>query len=779
MSAEGGQKEKGKDGGGERDREAEKYGKELTVEVVVEGTENVSMMDLLKEVKKECGVVMGCRKRGDRTYELTMKDIEAKEKLMDGIRVRGALVHASDIVNNEMVVSFINLPVYLPDGKILAKLEEWGVRAISPLKRRVWPGTEIVDGTRFLKVRFTEQVRSLPYSTKFDTLREAGSEVGGDEEGQEDASDERDRETEMEQDEWGEESMEQGGGRKQKRAGATAKKEKKRRKAFEKRREEKGEDVEGRPQRYRGARKEVEVEEEGALKDAVANAQRRCTMRGTEMDKRRGLLSGEQLGSGNTERTPRGPTAYAVSHAHDIVSAFLLFVTPQIERVILDVTNREGYLKRGEEWKAMDATDLRAYIGLLILAGVYKSRGEAAASLWDAQSGRAIFRTTMQLKLFYTYSTSIRFDDRGTRAARRATEKLAAIREVWDMWVERLPRLYDPGPEVTVDEQLLAFRGRCPFKQYMPSKPAKYGIKSWVACDAKSSYAWKMQVYTGKQMDGVPERNQGMRVVLDVTEGLKDRNVTCDNFFTSYELGRELMATRNMTVVGTVRKNRAELLSELLTTKTQRVLSSQFAFTPTTTLVSYLAKKNKNVLLMSTRHTDAEISDRNDGKPTIVLDYNLNKGGVDNLDKVITAYSCKRKTARWPLVIFSNIVDVSSYNAFVIWREVNPNWMPRKRNKRRFFLEQLGRALVTPLIERRRCLRRTGAAAAVVKDLRMASCRDPPPQRRPGEDGAAATAASSSAGPTSPVPASKRKRCQKTEQLSRVQKRALLKPQRC
>ena len=89
----------------------------------------------------------------------------------------------------------------------------------------------------------------------------------------------------------------------------------------------------------------------------------------------------------------------------------------------------------------MDATDLRAYIGLLILAGVYKSRGEAAASLWDAQSGRVIFRATMPLKLFYTYSSTIRFDNRGTRAARRATDKLAAIREVWDMWVERLPRL--------------------------------------------------------------------------------------------------------------------------------------------------------------------------------------------------------------------------------------------------------------------------------------------------------------------------------------------------
>ncbi|XP_059403139.1 uncharacterized protein LOC132134798 [Carassius carassius] len=148
-----------------------KYNKELTVEVEVEGNEKISMMDLLKGVKKECGEVIGCRVRGERVYELTMKDEETKRKLMDGVRVKGVMVHARDILNNDMVVSFINLPVYLEDEKILAKLHEWGVRPLSPIKRRVWPGTDIVDGTRFLKVRFTEQVCSLPYSTKFETLR--------------------------------------------------------------------------------------------------------------------------------------------------------------------------------------------------------------------------------------------------------------------------------------------------------------------------------------------------------------------------------------------------------------------------------------------------------------------------------------------------------------------------------------------------------------------------------------------------------------------------------
>ncbi|XP_034147179.1 piggyBac transposable element-derived protein 4-like [Esox lucius] len=444
---------------------------------------------------------------------------------------------------------------------------------------------------------------------------------------------------------------------------------------------------------------------------------------------------------------PPGPTEHAVSRARDVASAFRQFITPAIESVVLEMTNLEGSRKYGDGWKAMDAIDLRAYVGLLILAGVFRSRGEAAASLWDAESGRPVFRATMPLKLFHTYSRLLRFDDRESRPERRATDKLAAIREVWDKWSERLPFLYNPGPHVTVDEQLVPFRGRCPFRQYMPSKPARYGIKSWVACDAKSSYAWKMQVYTGKPAAGGPEKNQGMRVVLDVTEGLRGHNVTCDNFFTSYELGQRLLA-RGLTMVGTVRKNKPELPAALLATKAREVFSSRFAYTPSATLVSYLPKRSKNVLLLSTLHTDASVSERQDRKPALILDYNSNKGGVDNLDKVVGTYSCRRMTARWPLAVFHNIIDVSAYNAFVIWRELNPGWMTRKRNKRRVFLEQLGKALVTPLMERRARIPRTHSSAALVKAAQSA---------RAGVRPEGLEAAARAPGP---APASKRKRCQ-------------------
>ena len=87
---------------------------------------------------------------------------------------------------------------------------------------------------------------------------------------------------------------------------------------------------------------------------------------------------------------------------------------------------------------------------------------------------------------------------------------------------------------VTCDEQLLTFRGRCPFKQYIPSKPGKYGIKLWMLSDSQTSYVCRLQVYIGRQGD-TRETNQSKHVVTDLCRSLKGtgKYVTCDNFFTS------------------------------------------------------------------------------------------------------------------------------------------------------------------------------------------------------------------------------------------------------
>ena len=43
----------------------------------------------------------------------------------------------------------MGLPTYTTEEEINAKLNLWGDLAVSPFKRRTWPGTQIADGTSF------------------------------------------------------------------------------------------------------------------------------------------------------------------------------------------------------------------------------------------------------------------------------------------------------------------------------------------------------------------------------------------------------------------------------------------------------------------------------------------------------------------------------------------------------------------------------------------------------------------------------------------------------
>ncbi|XP_039648491.1 uncharacterized protein LOC120554009 [Perca fluviatilis] len=156
-----------------------------------------------------------------------------------------------------------------------------------------------------------------------------------------------------------------------------------------------------------------------------------------------------------------GPTEYATTRVRDILSTFDLLVTRRILEIAVTATNLEGPRKCGNDWKMTDATELRGYLGLLLLAGVYRSRNEALESLWHEESGRAIFRATMSLKRFHALSRLLRFDDRETRGARRASDKLAAITRRWDACAARLASASTTRPRRDCGRAAGSLRGEC------------------------------------------------------------------------------------------------------------------------------------------------------------------------------------------------------------------------------------------------------------------------------------------------------------------------------
>ena len=92
----------------------------------------------------------------------------------------------------------------------------------------------------------------------------------------------------------------------------------------------------------------------------------------------------------------------------------------QIEKIVLERTNKEGRFVYGDNWMKVDKTDLQGNLGLLILAGVYRSNKEATSSLWHTRSGRANFHATMPLKKFHIISRVIAFYDRDPGPAQPA-----------------------------------------------------------------------------------------------------------------------------------------------------------------------------------------------------------------------------------------------------------------------------------------------------------------------------------------------------------------------
>lgn len=73
----------------------------------------------------------------------------------------------------------------------------------------------------------------------------------------------------------------------------------------------------------------------------------------------------------------------------------------------------------------------------------------------------------------------------------------------------------------------------------MKIKPVKYGIKMYSLACARTFYTSKVEVYVGKQSDGLfAVNNSGMSVVDCLVEPISGTNttVTVDNFFYSFLL---------------------------------------------------------------------------------------------------------------------------------------------------------------------------------------------------------------------------------------------------
>ena len=103
---------------------------------------------------------------------------------------------------------------------------------------------------------------------------------------------------------------------------------------------------------------------------------------------------------------------------------------------------------------------------------------------------------------------------------------------------------------------MVKFKDRSGMKQYIKSKPIKWGFEFWFGCSSKSGYLHQVDIYLGRKQ--TPEFNLGLgeEVALQLTKDLERLfcTVNFDNFFDSPQL-IEKLSQKDIYSIGTVWAN--------------------------------------------------------------------------------------------------------------------------------------------------------------------------------------------------------------------------------
>ena len=329
---------------------------------------------------------------------------------------------------------------------------------------------------------------------------------------------------------------------------------------------------------------------------------------------------------------------------------------------------------KGDESFITNRAEISAYLGLNILMGIH--RLPQLEMFWDSDEfiGVEGFKKTIPKQRFKTLGKYLHLVDPGDEDA---NDVLCKVRSLVTLLEDKFADAYIPGKNVSVDEGLVKFNGRLSFKQYMPMKPDKFGIKVWMLADADNYYVPRFQVYLGKNRTNselFQLKGLGYYVVWTLGEPYLDdhRHFFFDNFFTSTDLMRDLESA-----CGTVRINRRDFPADL---KRAKLVRGEIRTRQCGNLVATMWRDKRVVSLLSTNtppeaeiHAEQQIvrgrrkqvvPAESMKKPDVVAVYNDGMNGVDVNDQYRSYYpagSVSRKWWKYLLWFFFNLSIVNSY----------------------------------------------------------------------------------------------------------------------
>ena len=323
--------------------------------------------------------------------------------------------------------------------------------------------------------------------------------------------------------------------------------------------------------------------------------------------------------------------------------------------------------------EGIDIVDLRAFLGIVYMRGLYHMNGHRIDTPFSDIHGHSVFSATMSRQRFQFILANLTCDDAEDRSARWQCDRFAAIRYLFEECNKLFARVMIPECYLSLDETLYPMRIQINLdklnRQYNSDKPAKYGMLFKSINSATYPYTYQSHIYCGKPkgepnefyISGTENYIQYLVNKLSSYHDIRQRNISTDRLYSSLSVTNWLL-DKGITMVGTTQKNRVGSPASLKDVTNREINSTE----------KYWEKNRKRIFTSYISKT---------------------------IDQKMGYYTVKTKSRRWTMVAFAYLLDPIRVNASIVLA-VNKKVDPKKKESFDFGFE-LAKSLVMPQIERR------------------------------------------------------------------------------
>ena len=162
--------------------------------------------------------------------------------------------------------------------------------------------------------------------------------------------------------------------------------------------------------------------------------------------------------------------------------------------VFFEQTNLYAEQKRGPEessvWYPVTTDEMEGWVSLYLTMGLVNKPNLSSYWRTDVVLSTPFFPSIMARDRFLQILRYLHFAD-STLAPRVDSadyNKLYKIQPFLDLIIPSFQQVYKPTRQLAIDEALIKFKGKVHFREFLPIKPGRFGIKTFTLAESTSGY---------------------------------------------------------------------------------------------------------------------------------------------------------------------------------------------------------------------------------------------------------------------------------------------------